>query len=149
MSTWDCTVGGGYKRIYYEYGKFKMKKDEKITQYYMMVLGAENSKVLPNINSRKVGQMYADDYRKPAKFAGGKFDKANGYYALTKNKVEFDAGGIERIFPVFELKGNAVPKVKLNGKDLKVGKDYVGQVNDGKVIVQLLEKLTGKTSLEF
>ena len=64
--------------------------------------------------------------------------------------IEFDAGGIERIFPVFELKGTAVPKVKLNGKELQAGKDFVAQVNpDGKVIVQLLKKLSGKNSIEF
>ena len=140
----------GYKRIYYEYGKFKMKKDEKITQYYMMALGSEKSSILPDIISKPVAKVYADDYRKPAKFANGEFDKQNGCYVLTKNKIDFDTGTIERVYPVFQLAGAAVPKVKLNGKSLQAGKDYLSQVNsDGNVIIQLLKKLKDNTSIEF
>jgi len=140
----------GYKRTYYEYGKFEMKQDEKITQYYMINLGAENSEFLPNIISKEIAKTYADDYRQPVILKNGEFSKQNGCYILNNHKIDFDAAGIERIYPVFQLTGNSTPKVKLNNAKLQEGKDYISQINkNNQVIVQILRKLSNKNTLEF
>ncbi|WDE95770.1 hypothetical protein PQO03_08585 [Lentisphaera profundi] len=53
----------GFKRMYYEYGSFSMKKDESISQEYLLVLGSNTSKVLPDLRSREVALKIAEEYR--------------------------------------------------------------------------------------
>ena len=52
----------GFKRVYYEYGGFSMKKDESISQDYLMVLGSNNNENLADLRSTEVANQVADQY---------------------------------------------------------------------------------------
>ena len=131
----------GTKRLYYEFGKFDLAKDEKVTQFYMVQLGTENSKYLPNIRTKKVGAEYANDYRTPATVGNGKFDWENGCYIVKLGEFNFKIGGIERVKPVFQVNnwnGSNRASVSINGKALAVGKDFISAKEKETMIIQLL-----------
>lgn len=131
----------GTKRLYYEFGKFDLAKDEKITQFYMVQLGTENSKYLPNIRTKKVGAEYANDYRTPATVDNGKFDWENGCYIVKPGEFNFKIGGIERVKPAFQVNnwsGSDTASVSFNGKALVIGKDFISAKEKESMIIQLL-----------
>jgi hypothetical protein len=130
----------GTKRLYYQYGKFDLAKDEKITQFYMIQLGTENSKYMPNIRTKKVGAEYANDYRTPATVDNGKFDWENGCYIVKSDEFNFKVGGIERINPAFQINdwsGSDTASVSIDGKALTAGKDFTAAKENSAMIIQL------------
>lgn len=154
----------GFKRFYYQTGKVALKKGERITQHYMMQLGTRGSALLPDINSREVAAVYAEDYRGDHKLAVSRgsmvdkgFDVAEGCYLLRADRGElaFAVNGdksrkIKPVFKIHDYGTDKTPQIRVNGELKKPGEGYVyHQLTANTLLVQLLFDIDAKATIEL
>lgn len=153
----------GYKRFYYHGDKIPMTKGQKITQRFMMQLGTKGSTLLPEINSRKVADPYADDYVSPNRISVQKgsvvnegFDLDEGCYALSaeRNHLLFEINGtkirrIKSVFKIHNFYSGFPPLVYVNGVLKKPGEDFIyHQFQRNSLLVQFLFDIDSKVKVE-
>jgi hypothetical protein len=137
----------GFKRLFYGYGKFDMKKDEEIIQYYMMQLGSSVTEKLPDINTIKIGRRLADPYINAEKLITGTdvtFNIVTGAYKLKYAgapitlKLDNNTQGADWL--AFEITGiQSAPKIQQGGKVLKSRSEKLA---DGTYLLLLEDKVT-------
>lgn len=154
----------GFKRFYYQIGNISLKKGEIITQHYLMQLGTKGSALLPDISSRRVADLYADDYLSDHRLevsrgsmVDGGFDLVEGCYTLRadRNELTFviDGGKTRRIKPVFRIQdysSGRPPQIRVNGELKKPGESYVYHLlNAHTLLVQLLFDVDSRAKIEL
>jgi hypothetical protein len=137
----------GFKRMYYEYGGFYLKKDQTISQDYMLVLGSNSNKNLPDLRHHNNATKTAKKYIKSTKFKS--FDASDGSFDITLKKGAYNFLTAKEGFPyAFEVNSTAELQLYLDGDLLVKDRDYLIQPTskDGQIL-KLAQRFTAYDTL--
>lgn len=128
----------GFKRYYFGTNDhITRKKGESITLNYLIQLGTENSKLLPNIINKENGGPYAENYL--TKVEGLELDKVTGVYRIADLEKEIELGQT-LFYPFFEFDKVESLSLQLNGENLS-RKDYKVHQKEKGSCIQLHKNL--------
>jgi hypothetical protein len=144
----------GTKRFYMVEGPFALAKGESVTQVYAMQLGAQNSTILPAIESDAVAAPLADAYQHPPAIQGFAFDAGEACYVASAASPEhiFDLPAATPILckPAIRIPASGATLEIIRGnKPLIDGQDFLLQKNAASWVILLLKDLPPGTHLLF
>jgi hypothetical protein len=127
----------GFKRHYFG-GAYPIarKKGESITMHYMIHLGAENSKNLPDFRNSTISAPFANLYLQPESKVD--YNWENGSYTMDSTTTSFQAQ-FNHPSPVAEFFGEKKPSVTIDDQALEQGVDYQLHQVDDRWIVQFYQ----------
>ncbi|HMK29476.1 MAG TPA: Ig domain-containing protein, partial [Terriglobales bacterium] len=110
------------------------------------------------ITSEAVADTYRDEYKTPPLLTftsgtGGNFDPVQGYWAMaaSNNNLTFTTPGALHS-PAFQISSWTAPvptTIHVNGSTLTLNTDYVAVLNNGGLLLQILQDLNGGTQVEI